>query len=78
MSVTSALKKYEIAVPRRMRVAGDEPMRLATAMMMNAGMSAPMKALVTIPISPTMVENDIPEMIAATAPRQAPDEIPVA
>ena len=42
-----------------------------------AGTRAPMKALTTIPASPATDENDMLVTIAETAPKHAPEEIPV-
>ena len=75
--VIMELKKYDMAVPRRISVAG--VMRTLSEMniISIAGINAPMNALVTIPISPVTLENDTPTTMAATAPKHAPEDIPV-
>ena len=46
-------------------------------MMSRAGIIAPTNALRIVPASPTTPFIVIPMMIAATAPKQAPEDIPV-
>jgi len=46
-------------------------------MMRPAGISAPKKALETIPSSPATPANDTPTMMAVTAPKHAPEDMPV-
>jgi hypothetical protein len=60
-----------------MMVAGVISILVDRAMMMMAGTMAPMKALDTMPISPVVDVNVTPAMMAMTAPKQAPDDIPV-
>lgn len=71
------MKKYETAVPSRISVAGVILILADIRMMRPAGISAPRKALETIPSSPATPANDTPTMMAATAPKHAPEDMPV-
>ena len=75
--VTIELKKYEIAVPSRISVAGVMRIFSDSTMMIIAGIRAPKNAFTTIPSSLLTVEKDTPITMADTAPKHAPDEIPV-
>ena len=75
-NVIMALKKYDRAEPARMSVAGVMWILRARMMIAAAGTIAPMKALTTIPYPPADAK-DTPTTMDATAPRHAPDDIPV-
>lgn len=68
---------YDTAVPDNIRVAGDALMNWDNPIMMSAGIIPHKKAFVTIPYCPIIPENVKPIINADTAPKQAPDDIPV-
>ena len=60
-----------------MMVDGEFPTYLTRTIIRAAGTSEPMNALVTMPALDRAEENENPMIMAVTAPRQAPEEIPV-
>ena len=77
MNVTIELKKKVSAVPIRMMVEGEFPTYLTRTIIKAAGISDPMKALVTTPALDMTEENEKPMIMAVTAPKHAPEDIPV-
>lgn len=66
-----------MAVPRRMRVAGVTRILDDITMIIAAGTIAPTNAKITMLVFPVAAPNNALVTMAATAPKQAPEEIPV-